>query len=270
MSLQITSPQNQRIKDVVKLGKRGTRDSLRLTVVEGIRECSLALAAGKHPQQVFLCPPILQDAHSSLRDTLLAAGVNPRDIFEVTRDVFAKLAYRGESGGIVLVLPYFARGLQDLHLPTQPLLLVLEGIEKPGNLGAILRTADAAGVHGVIVTAGATDIHNPNAIRASLGAIFTVPVVEASSVEAAAFLHSHQIHMVAATPHAEALYWDINLRDPVAIILGSEAEGLSQAWLDHAQSHVRLPMYGAVDSLNLSTATSVILYEALRQRSLSG
>lgn len=283
MTTLITSLQNQRIKEINKLNKRNERERRRLTVVEGIRESERALEAGIQPVQAFLCSDLLGQHFGPLTDSLRNIGLAPTAIFDTTPPVFAKIAYRGESGGIVLVVPYFSRPLNALLANqtsqqtvtfqpspdlTEPLLLVLEGVEKPGNLGAILRTADAAGVHGVILTDAGTDIHNPNTIRAALGASFTVPVSQTNQAETAAFLQHHSFHIIATTPEAQGLYWDADLRGPVAILMGSEAQGLSDFWLQHAHARVRLPMYGAVDSLNLSTSTAIVLYEALRQRSL--
>lgn len=263
---QITSLQNQRVKDVIKLNKRSVRDAQRLTLVEGAREVERALAAGIVPTQAFLCTPILQDAAPALLESLLASGLPLHQIHDTTAPVFAKLAYRGESGGVLLTIPYFARTLEQLSLSSNPLLLVIEGVEKPGNLGAILRTADAAGVDALIVVDGATDIHNPNTIRAALGASFTVPVATATTEQAFQFLTQRSIPAIATTPAAHAVYWDADMRGPVALLLGSEAHGLSQFWLEHAHTQIRLPMHGMVDSLNLSTATAIVLYEALRQR----
>lgn len=264
---RINSLQNQRIKDTVKLGKRGERDRRQCTIAEGRRETERALAAGIVPQQAFLCSEILGEARDAVLALLSASNIPRSQIFDTTPQVFAKLAYRDESGGIILVVPYFARQLNELTLGPTPLVLVVEGVEKPGNLGAILRTADAVGVDALIVTAGATDLHNPNTIRAALGASFTVPVVEASATEVQAFLKAQNIRCVATTPAATAVYWDVNLRGPLAILLGSEAHGLSDFWLRASDQQVKLPMRGAIDSLNLSTATAVVLYEALRQRS---
>lgn len=265
---QITSPQNQRVKEVAKLAKRSVRDERRLTVVEGLREAGHALANGVIPVEAYFCPTVVnppdRPLFSQLREQLVAQpGVLS---FEVTPDVFAKLAYRAESDGVLLVVPYLDCQLSRLPLRDNPFLCVIEGVEKPGNLGAILRTADAAGVDGVIVCAGATDIHNPNVIRASLGALFTVPVAEIPSAGAISWLHEKNIAIVATTPTATTRYTNTNLTGPVAIVMGSEATGLGEAWLAAAQLQVAIPMLGASDSLNLATATALLLYEVVRQR----
>jgi TrmH family RNA methyltransferase len=184
----------------------------------------------------------------------------------VTPAVFAKIAYREESGGLLLVIPYVTQPLARLSVAHAPFFTVIEGVEKPGNLGAILRTADAAGVDGVIVCAGATDVHNPNVVRASLGALFTVPLAEAHTDVVIQWLQQQQIQIVAASPEGTQDYTVPDYRAPVAVVMGSEAYGLAPVWLSAAQAVVRIPMHGAVDSLNLSAATAILLYEVVRQR----
>lgn len=265
---RITSPQNQRIKEVVKLARRSTRDERRLTVVEGLREAGRALANGVFPVEAYLCPTVVNpvDRSEFIRLQQLLAGQPAVQLFEVTPEVFAKLAYREGGDGVLLVIPYLERRLDDLPLSTAPFLCVVEGVEKPGNLGAILRTADAAGVDGVIVCAGATDLHNPNVIRASLGTLFTVPVVEIPTPEAIAWLRRHNIRIVATTPTAPQIYTEVDLTGPVAVVMGSEATGLGGEWLAAADLQVAIPMLGAADSLNLATATALLLFEVVRQR----
>ena len=267
MALTITSLQNGRIKDVIKLAKHNERDQRQVTVVEGTRECVHALAAGIVPVEAYVCPSLLDELghqlaakltrYDSQRQTLLA---------EVTPEVFAKIAYRGDSGGILLIIPYLTLQLRDLHPTNTAFIAIIEGVEKPGNLGAILRSADAAGVDAVIVTAGVTDIHNPNVIRASLGARFTLPVLESPVDETIAWLRVHQIQVVAATPEATQRYTDVDYTHATAIVMGSEAHGLGAAWRTAANALVTIPMRGAMDSLNLSTSTALMLYEVIRQR----
>lgn len=266
--LKITSSQNQRIKDIIKLAKRAERDARRVTIVEGQREVSRALAHGIVPVEAFICPSLIQgeEAEHLVHSLQACAQHGQTTLCEVTPDVFAKLAYRDDSDGLLLVIPYLERTLAQLPLRQPAFLAVIEGVEKPGNLGAILRTADAAGVDGVIVCAGATDLHNPNVVRASLGTLFTVPVVEAPTATVIAWLHQQQIRLVAATPAAQTLYTAVDMRGPVAIVMGSEAHGLGAAWLAAAAEAVLIPMHGAADSLNLATSTALLLYEVLRQR----
>lgn len=272
MPLQISSLQNQRIKQVVKLNNRRQRDREKLTLVEGVREADRALAAGLVPVAAYLCPPLLEGAEAwAVVERLQAlAAADRTEVFEVTTAVFQKMAYRGESGGLLLVVPYLVRDLADFSFTRPPFLVLLEGVEKPGNLGAILRTADAAGVDGVVVCgqsgAPGTDIHNPNVVRASLGALFTVPVLTAENGRLLPWLRQHHIQIVATTPQAQQPYWAVDMRCPTAIVMGSEAHGLTDFWLTAADCQAVVPMHGAVDSLNLSVATALLLYEVVRQR----
>ena len=268
----ITSLNNPRIKNVVRLKNRRQRDARRVTVVEGRREVTRALQAGIVPQEAFICPELVAkrddgNVSGSLR-RLARAGAT--QLFEVTSSVFKKMAYRGGSGGLLLVIPYLNHTFDDLGGTETPFLVVIDGAEKPGNLGAILRTADAAGVDGLILTGDdgtGTDIHNPNVIRASLGAIFTVPVIVAPVSDAITWLRSQGIRTVATNPEADEAYTAVSFAGPIAIVLGSEAFGLGDDWLRSADLQVRIPMHGVVDSLNLSVSTALLLYEVVRQRS---
>lgn len=274
MIITITSPTNPRVKAVVRLADRRTRDETRRTVVEGAREVALALAAGVVPAEAYLCPERIAgpEAEQAARHLVDIAATGMTELFYVSPPVFEKMAYRGNSGGLLLVIPYRPRQLNDLVFRAAPLVVVVEEAEKPGNLGAVLRTADAAGVDAIIVPtapgSAGTDPHNPNVIRASLGAYFTVPVVTPSADKAIAWLRARGIAIVATTPAAETLYTDADLTGPVAVVMGSEAWGLSETWLDAADVRVRIPMTGQVDSLNLSAATALVVYEVVRQRGL--
>lgn len=264
----ISSLQNGRIKHVVRLHQRRYRDEQQTTVVEGVREVQRALAAGVVPHEAFICPELLdaqgQTAVARLR-TL--AQTKQTRIYEVTTAVFAKISYREESGGLLLTIPYLNTALEQLPLSANPLLAVIEGAEKPGNVGAILRTADGAGVDGVILTQDdGVDLHNPNVIRASLGTLFHVPTAVSDNHTILNWLQQHHIQIIAATPQAERLYTAVDLTQPCAIIAGSEAHGLSPFWLAHAQQQVAIPMRGIADSLNLSISVALLLYEAVRQR----
>jgi TrmH family RNA methyltransferase len=269
MPILITSLQNSRIKDVIKLAKHSEREKRRLTVVEGQRECVHALAAGLIPVEAYICSTLLDHEGRQLATQLYQLERERQtQVVEVTPAIFAKLAYRGDSGGIFLVIPYLSHQLHNFDPPAPAFVAVIEGVEKPGNLGAILRTADAAGVQAVIVTAGVTDIHNPNVIRASLGAIFTLPVFESPVEATILWLRRHAIQIVAASPEASKRYTEIDYTLPTAIVMGSEAHGLGQTWRDAATALVTIPMFGAMDSLNLATSTALLLYEVIRQRNL--
>lgn len=276
--LTITSPQNPRIKRMIKLNDRRARDGARQTVVEGAREIRLALDHGVVPLEVYLCPELIDgpEAEAIAHRLRASAPAGATELFQVTPDLFAKMAYRGQSGGLLIVIPYRALGLNDLRFHGAPFLVVIEEAEKPGNLGAVLRTADAAGVDAVIVptpigshsagTGRGTDLHNPNVIRASLGAYFTVPVVAASNEQAVPWLRERNIAIVAATPAAAARYTAADMTGPVALAIGSEAWGLSETWLAAADQQVCIPMTGSVDSLNLATSAALMIYEVVRQR----
>jgi TrmH family RNA methyltransferase len=268
MSTPLTSLQNPHIKAALKLEKRSERARRRQTLVEGVREVTRALSAGIVPTAAFVCPERVDGTMAGAMATLERLDAERRThLFTITPELFAKLAVREESGGVVLVIPFVDTRLDALPLRDRPFFAVIDRPEKPGNLGAILRTADAAGVDGVIVCGG-VELHNPNVVRASLGALFTVPLAEATTEAAIGWLKARSIHIVAATPEAATRYTAIDMRGAVAIVTGSEAEGVSPAWLAAADARVVIPMFGEADSLNLATATALLLYEVVRQRGL--
>jgi len=258
----ITSPQNPRVKQVVRLRDRRHRDEEGLLLVEGAFELALALAGGAHPQTVYYCPALASDIDELLAQSARAGA----EAVEVNKPVLEKMAYRENPDGVIAVLPMIRRGLNDLPISDRPLYIVAEAVEKPGNLGALLRSADAAGATGVIVCDPATDLSNPNVVRSSRGTLFTVPVAEASTPETIAWLRKQNVAIVAATPQASLTYTQADLRGPVAIAVGTEDQGLTSAWLTQADIQVRIPMQGQVNSLNVATAATLLLYEALRQR----
>jgi TrmH family RNA methyltransferase len=259
----ITSLQNPRVKQVVRLRDRRHRDREGLMLVEGRAELRLALAGGVHPQTLFVCPALAPEPEPDLIERSRAGGA---EVVEVTAPVFEKMAYRENPDGWLALVPFARRALAALEPGPQPLILVAEAVEKPGNLGALLRSADAAGASAVIVCDPTTDVNNPNVVRSSRGALFTVSVAEASVSETLDWLRARHIAIVAATPQAEVAYTEADLRRPVAVVVGTEHEGLSHAWLEGAGLAVRIPMFGRVNSLNVATAASLLLYEAVRQR----
>lgn len=262
----ITSPSNPRIKALVRLRRRRHRDQRGETLVEGYEELSLALAAGVTPISVIHCPELSRPGEwQALRGRPAFATA---ELVRVTPSVFEKVAYRESPDGWLAVLPSVGTALADLNPSADPLILVCEGVEKPGNLGAMLRTADAAGVAAVIATDPGTDWANPNVVRASKGAVYAVPVVSASTSEVLAWLAERRIPLLAATPEASAVYTELDLRGPLAIAVGAEKHGLSDAWLTAADHRALIPMHGLVDSLNVSTSAAILLYEAVRQRAL--
>jgi TrmH family RNA methyltransferase len=273
MSQPITSLQNQRVKDAARLrDARGRKKQARI-LIDGAREIRRALAAGVEIVELFVCRSLCTtgEAQQTIEDSRSAGA----EILEVTAPVFAKLAFGERAEGIVAVADTPRRALADLTftaggLPDDAVIAVVEGIEKPGNLGAILRTADAAGVAAVISAGGGTDLYNPAAIRASLGCVFTLPVVAAASGEALTWLQRWQVKILVARVDGAIDYAEADYRGRVAIVLGSEAEGLSDLWRGAGAIAVRLPMLGAADSLNVSATAAVLFYEALRARRTDG
>ncbi len=264
----ITSPQNARIKLVQSLRDRRARDQTGLMRVEGYDEISLALASGMDLSMLFYCPALFRSPdQAGLLDTIGGTGT---ELIEVRRDLFERISYREGPDGWLAVCRSPVRGLDSLWLDACPFILVAEGIEKPGNLGAMLRTADAAGVTCAIAADPLADWGNPNVVRASKGAVFSVPVAQAGTPEAIAWLRSHGILIVVADPHAARPYTQERYVDPVAIVVGSENHGLSPAWTDAADAQVGIPMFGRVNSLNVATAAALLLYEALNQRLAAG
>jgi RNA methyltransferase, TrmH family len=264
--LEITSPSNPRIKQLVALRRRRSRDEAAITLVEGLAEVRLALAAGARPRALYYCPDLASPASLSLADDAAAAGT---EVIRVSRPVFEKVSYREGPDGWLAVVPAVEASLDHLDVPPWPLVLICAGLEKPGNLGAILRTADAAGVAAVIAADPVTDWGNPNVIRASKGTVFSVPVASGTTTAALEWLARHEIRIVAASPDATLVVTDADLTGPVAIAVGAEQAGLDARWLSAAGDRVRIPMFGRADSLNVSTSAAIITYEAVRQRTRS-
>ncbi len=258
---EITSLQNPKVKDAVRLRNRQDRDQTDRFLIEGYRELKRAVDAGWIIETVFYCPALFLGNNE---EELIAAA--HADAFACTLAVFAKLSYRDRPDGILAVAPQVHRTLADLKLSSCPLLLIAESIEKPGNLGTILRSCDAAGVDAVIVCDRTTDIHNPNVVRASVGTLFTQPVVEVGSEETIRYLKKHGIMIAAATPHATLEFTQTDLKVPIAIVMGTEQYGLSKMWMEEADITARIPMFGIADSLNVASATTLFLYETIRQR----
>jgi TrmH family RNA methyltransferase len=260
----ITSLQNPRLKDLVRLQKRPYRDERGVVVVEGYREVKRMLDNGRRPIALFFAPAFYQGANEP--EIVRRCAEAGAELFECSAEAFRKVAYRDRPEGLIALTPQVHRRLDDLAVPDRPLLLIAEAIEKPGNLGSLLRSADAAGVHAVIVCDRCTDIHNPNVVRSSIGTLFSVPVVEAASEEALAWLRARGVRVLAATPRAEREYTECDMTRGVAIVVGAEKFGLSDRWMAGADERVRIPMLGQIDSLNVAAATTLLLYEAVRQR----
>lgn len=261
---RITSTGNTAVKHVCRLRERRDREKEQLTVLEGYRELTRAREYGLELTECFFAPEMFLGSNEyPLLEALAAAGVK---LFEVPPFLLAKMAYRDRPEGLIAVAKMKRHTLADIPVRPDGLYLVAEAVEKPGNLGSILRSADAAGVDGLIICDKCTDIYNPNVIRASTGALFSVPLAEAASAEALAWLRANRIATLAATPHAEQIFTEVDMVQPVAIVVGTEQVGLTRLWLEEADIAVRIPMLGKIDSLNVATATTILLYEAARQR----
>ncbi len=262
---RIDSAANPRLKAAVALRERRERDATGLTLVDGGREARRAIEAGVEVESAFVCTALLSSEDARAAVNALARANGRRELLAVGERAFEKLAYGDRADGVVLVVRPRTRALADLELPARPLVVVTEDVEKPGNVGAILRSADGAGADAVIA-AGGTDLFNPNVIRASVGTVFSMPVVAAPAEEVVAWLRGRGLRIVATRVDSPTLHADADLRGPVALVLGSEAEGLSAAWSGPDVETIRLPMEGVADSLNVSAAAAILLYEAWRQR----
>jgi TrmH family RNA methyltransferase len=260
----ITSRQNARVKEAAKLRLARQRERQGRFVIDGARELLRAINSGIEIVEGFVCESRCQDAET--KQAAAALTQSRAAVATVTEEVFEKLCFGERSGGVLAIARTPVRSLAQLKLPAAPLVAVIEGIEKPGNVGAILRSADGAGVDAVVIADSRTDLFNPNAIRASLGTIFGANVCTATSAETQAWLRELKIPAFAARPDATALYTEVNYRGGAAIVLGSEAEGLTDAWSGEAATAIGLPMRGIADSLNVSATAAVLFYEAQRQR----
>ena len=255
----ITSPQNPKIKKLVALQQKSSeRRDCGLFVVEGQRELERCIAAGYEVDTLFVC----KDNFSS--DSSFTKKAD-RTIF-LSREVYAKVAYREGTEGVIAEVRARSLSLEDLALGDNPLVVVLESVEKPGNLGAVLRSADAAAASAVLVCDPLTDLYNPNLIRASLGGIFTVPCVACGSSEAITYLKDNGIRILTAQLQDSSWYYDCPMTGPTAIVIGTEASGLTGQWREAADEHIRIPMLGALDSLNASVSAAILMFEAVRQR----
>jgi TrmH family RNA methyltransferase len=260
----ITSTANERVKRAIALRDKRERDKTGLTLVEGVREIARAMRAGVAFERVYVCPAVIEsDEERSLLASLSEARART---VEVTSRVFEKITYRGGSGGFLAVARQPATSLSSLRASGDALFLVVEGVEKPGNLGAIVRSADGSGAAGVIACGAGTDLYNPNVIRASLGTVFTVPCVRAEAAEVIRWLADTGTSIMTATPGGDLPYTAVDFTGRRAIAVGAEDAGLTAAWLEAADHRVLIPMKGAADSLNVSATAAILLYEALRQR----
>lgn len=256
----ISSLSNPKIKWVKSLHKNSTRREENVFVVEGAKEIAFAIEGGYEPKCMFICPDIYGEVD------LKSESLDLREVYNVSREVFEKITYRGSSDGLLAVFHAKSKSLDQLNFGESPFFIVVESVEKPGNLGAIIRTADGAGADAVLICDERTDIFNPNVIRSSVGTVFAKQVVAASSAEVFDFLEKHEIAAYAALLSKDSEnYSTIDFTDPTAIVLGTEHEGLSEFWQERAKPII-IPMLGSNDSLNVSNAAAVLAYEVVRQR----
>ena len=263
--LIITSPSNPRLKALAALRRRRTREETGRTLIEGFEELTLALGAGVLPEALYYCPELMLDPASQERvvDDVRRGGV---ETVQVSRTAFERAAYREGPDGFLAVVPSVVRSCRELVVGPRSLTVLCQGVEKPGNLGAMLRTADAAGAEAVVAADPVTDWGNPNLVRASKGTVFSVPVASDSTADTLAWLDANGIALVATTPDTDLLHTDVDYTGPVAIAVGAEKYGLTAEVLDHAAYQVRIPMVGKANSLNVATSAAIVIYEAVRQR----
>lgn len=258
----ITSVQNPKVKQLLLLQQKSSeRKKTGLFVVEGRRELMHCLETGYELDTVFVCSQLETGVEPM---PTLPSGVR---LLEVSKVVYEKIAYRGSTEGVVAVVRSRQLRLSDLSLGPHPLVVVVERVEKPGNLGAILRSADASGVDAVVVCDPLTDLYNPNLIRSSVGGFFSVPCVACSSEECIAFLKEKGVRILTAQLQDSHVYYDIDMTVGTAIVMGTESTGLTDLWRQAADAHIRIPMLGKIDSLNVSVSAAILMFEAVRQRS---
>lgn len=260
MPLEITSLKNPRLKILASLDKSKERRELGLFVIEGIREISLAQQSGFELETFYICPEIFK------QDKNYPINLAGKDVLHLPSAIFSKVAYRENTGGIIALAKVKSTALKQLEPIENGLYLILEKVEKPGNIGAMLRTADAAGVNGVIVCDPATDFFNPNVVRSSVGCLFTVPIASATNEEVLEWMKKNKIKSFAAALTARKFYDQADYKMASAILMGSESDGLSDFWLRFASEQILIPMRGKIDSMNVSNAAAILIFEALRQR----
>lgn len=256
----LTSVNNPRIRNIIALQKPRERREQGVFVIEGIKEIEKALLARYELTSLFYCPGLADEY------VVRSFSRNVSEVFTISNELFEKMTYRGNSGGVIATARIKEHNISDLRMKENPLFVVLEAVEKPGNLGAILRTADAAGVDAVIVCDPQTDIYNPNVVRSSVGCLFTVPVFTGSTQEIISLFRSNGIRIYCTALSASVPYHMIDFRQPSAIVMGTESTGLTRGWLDHSDQNIIIPMSGKADSLNVSTTAAIVTFEAKRQR----
>lgn len=259
----ITSAANSKIKQLKKLDKASERKELGLLLVEGLREVVLAYRAGYEVNEIFVCEEYLKEQNEYKLSEVRCS----KPIVNISKSVYESIAYRDSTEGVVATVKIRNLSLKELTLTEHPLVLVIEGVEKPGNLGAMLRTADAAGVDAVIVCDAKCDVFNPNVIRSSIGTLFTNAVAVCNTTEAIGFLKEKKIRTFAAELSARDFHYEKNYQAATAFVVGTEATGLTEEWINAADEKIKIPMRGEIDSMNVSVSAGILLFEAVRQRS---
>jgi TrmH family RNA methyltransferase len=259
----ITSPQNPKIKNILALEKARERKDQNLFVIEGRKELTLAVEGHYKITSVFFCPEIIQP------EKLLSIVKQEQLLIPVEQNVFTKIAYRESTGGVIALAEQKQHHLSDLRLRKNPLVLILEGVEKPGNLGAMLRTADAAAVDAVIICDERVDFYNPNVIRSSIGCVFTNQIAASPSDKTIHWLKQNNIQILCTYLKASKNYTEVDFTKSSAIVMGTESLGLSAQWIENSTQNLIIPMQGKIDSMNVSTAAAVVIFEATRQRGFS-
>ena len=259
---QITSVQNPFIKSLVQLQEKAkVRKQTGTFLIEGKREIELALKGGYELETILFLPEIISERE--IKNLVKSSGV---EIIEISKEVYQKLAYRDTTEGILAVAKSKSHQLSDLKLSENPLILVAEGIEKPGNIGALLRTADAADIDAVIIANPKSDVYNPNVVRSSVGCLFTNQIAIGTTEEVIAYLKKHNIAIYSATLQNSNSYHLENYTTPTALVVGTEATGLTEPWRTESTQNIIIPMQGEIDSMNVSVAAAILLFEAKRQR----
>lgn len=265
MSVFIQSAQNTRIKNLKKLEKSSERKEQGVFLIEGLRELCLAVRAGYKLEELFLCEELLTQSE----EYNLSEVSEKTPIILLSKEAYSAVAYRETTEGILATAKPKEHGLKNLELKENALILVIEAVEKPGNLGAMLRTCDAAAVDAVIVCDARTDVYNPNVVRSSIGSIFTNQIGLGTTEEVIHFLKEKKVKTYAAELTAQKFYFEQDLKGATAIVVGTEATGLSEEWIHAAAERIKIPMLGTIDSLNVSVSAAVLLFEARRQRAIN-
>ena len=264
--ISISSSKNDKIRDLIRFRNKNGRNTQNQILIEGSREIERALAAGIVPREIYFCPELLPEGSKNNLFLKIMNTFPQADFYQLTAPVFETIAYKNNPFGLLVMAEYQPRCFSEIVLPANPACLICDNIEKPGNLGALLRTADGVGMHAIYQTGSLTDFRNPNVIRASTGALFSLNYAQPAAEELIRYLKIRGIKIIAADPEGELIYSDVDYLSGYALVVGAEDRGLSEIYRQNADHLVRIPMLGAADSLNVHQAATVILFEALRQR----